>query len=199
MSLNHPINIVRPLSKQPIPPHAKKVFGGVLFDVYQWEQKLFDGSTATFEKLKRHDTVVIYPILNDGKILLTEQSQPGKEKFIGAAGGRVEPGEDILCAAKRELLEETGYTAQEFILWNAQQPASKIEWAVYTFIAKGITKASESNPDAGEKITLKPVTFDELLDVATLDCFVEKEMLSSFFEAKLHPEKKVDLKKLFAP
>ena len=105
------MNIERPKSKQPIPDHAKVVFKGVMFDVYQWEQELFDGSKTTFEKLKRPDTVVTFPILPDGKILLTKQEQSGKEPFIGATGGRVDEGEDILDAAKRELMEETGYEA----------------------------------------------------------------------------------------
>lgn len=39
-------------------------------------------------------------------------------------------------AAKRELLEETGYEASEWFLYDAVQPASKIEWAVYTLKAK---------------------------------------------------------------
>ena len=71
------MEIKRPKSKQPIPDNAKKVFGGVLFDVYQWEQELFDGTKTIFEKLKRPDTVVVFPVLDDGKILLTEQEQPG--------------------------------------------------------------------------------------------------------------------------
>jgi hypothetical protein len=47
------MTIDRPISKQPIPNHARIVFHGQLFDVYQWEQKLFNGKTAIFEKIKR--------------------------------------------------------------------------------------------------------------------------------------------------
>ncbi len=193
------MEIIRPPSKQPIPPHAKCVFRGIMFDVYQWEQEMFDGTKETFEKLKRPDTVVVFPVLPDGRILLTEQEQPGKKPFIGAAGGRVDAGESVLEAAKRELLEETGYEASEFMLWDAQQPVSKVDWAVYTFIAKGVRKVAEMDLDAGEKITLKPVGFDELLDLATGEdtYFAEKEVVIRFFEAKLSPQKKAELKKLF--
>lgn len=193
------MDIKRPKSKQTIPTNAKKVFDGVLFDVYQWEQEMFDGTKTTFEKLKRPDTVVVFPILDDGKILLTEQEQPGKESFVGAAGGRVDDGEDILEAAKRELLEETGYEASEFILWDAQHPTSKIDWVVYTFVAKGLKKVSDQNLDAGEKIVLKPVNLDEFIDIAISKNFVEKEIIPKLYEAKLYPEKMKELKKLFKP
>ncbi len=195
------MEIKRPESKQPLPSDATKVFKGVIFDVYQWEQEMFDGTKATFEKLKRPDTVVVFPVLPDGQILLTKQEQPGKKPFIGATGGRVDEGEDILEAAKRELLEESGYEAEEFILWNAQQPTSKIEWAVYTFIAKGLKKVSELDLDAGEKIQLYPVTFEELVNIATDDheSFYEKEVELEFFKAKLNPEKMTALRKLFEP
>lgn len=193
------MEINRPKSKQPIPNNAKKVFGGVLFDVYQWEQELFDGTKTLFEKLKRPDTVVVFPVLDDGKIILTEQEQPGKEPFIGATGGRVDEGEDILEAAKRELLEESGYEASEFILWDAQHPTSKIDWVVYTFIAKGLKKVADMNLDAGEKINLKLVDLDEFIEIAINKNFVEKEIIPKLYEAKLHSEKKEELKKLFNP
>lgn len=192
------MSIERPKSDQPIPSDAKLVFKGIIFDVYQWEQKLFDGTTATFEKLKRPDTVVVFPVLPDGKILLTEQEQPGKEPFLGATGGRVDEGEDILEAAKRELLEESGYEAEEFILWDAQQPASKVEWAVYFFVAKKLKKIADLNLDGGEKITLKPVTFDEFLEIGTGKRFMEKEIVQHLYEARLNVGKKEELKRLFS-
>lgn len=195
------MKIERPKSKQPIPENAKKVFKGVIFDIYQWEQEMFDGTKAIFEKLKRPDTVVVFPVLPDGKIILTEQEQPGKEPFIGATGGRVDEGEDILSAAKRELLEESGYEAEEFILWDAQHPASKIDWVVYTFIAKGLKKVAEMDLDAGEKIKLFPVTLDELIELVVKKnkAFYEQEVVIKLFKAKYNSDKKKELEELFKP
>lgn len=193
------MNIQRPKSKQPIPEHATKVFQGVLFDVYQWEQEQFDGTKTKFEKIKRSDTVVVFPVLNDGKIILTKQEQPGKESFIGTTGGRVDEGEDILSAAKRELLEESGYEAEEFILWDAKHPTSKIDWVVYTFIAKGLKKVEDQHLDGGEKIELMFVTLDEFIDEGTKKNFSEQEIVPYLYEAKLDKDKKEELKELFKP
>lgn len=60
-----------------IPPHAVRVFKGVIFDVYQWEQMLYDGSTTTFECLKRPDTVIVIPLAGE-MVYYAEQAQPGQ-------------------------------------------------------------------------------------------------------------------------
>ena len=72
--------------KQTIPDNAKKVFTGITYDVYQWEQKMFDGTYSTFEILKRRLGVQVIVVIKD-KILLLKEEQPGKGKFISLVGG----------------------------------------------------------------------------------------------------------------
>lgn len=191
------MKIIRPTSANPLPKHAKKVFEGKIFSVYQWKQKMFDGSFATFEKVKRPDTVIVFPVLGNNKILLTRQKQPNtKEAFMGAAGGRVDPGEEVVDAAQRELLEETGYKAGKYILWKSLQPVLKVEWAVYVFIAKDLKKVADLNLDAGEKIELVEVTFDQFLQIASKKDFYEQEINREAVETVLNKKKKEELKKL---
>lgn len=189
----------RPESRQKMPDDAALVFKGKIFDVYQWQQQMYDGTYQTFEKLKRPDTVVVFGVLGDGSILLTKQEQPGKALFIGAAGGRVEEGEDVEVAAARELLEETGYRAKEMKLWYSEQPVSKIDWAVYIFIAKGLEKVDDQRLDAGEKITLYPVTFEEFIVTALRDELTEREIVKYIYKAKLDKKKLEELRDLFRP
>ena len=188
------VKITPPLSKQPIPPQAKRVFGGIIFDVYQWEQKLFDGTTKTFEKLKRPATVMVLPVIDD-KILLTEQEQPGVQPFIGAIGGIQDKGEGPLETAKRELFEEAGYEARDWKLWQAVQMVDKIDWVAYTFIARGLLQKPMMNPDTGEKITLKWVSFEEFVDLVADERFRDVEIslavLRAYKQNKLEDLRKV--------
>jgi ADP-ribose diphosphatase len=191
--------ILRPQPRQSIPSHAKKVLKGVIFEAWQWEQELPDGSTTTFERILRRDSVVTFPILNDGRIVLTKQEQPRKKLFIAAPGGRINPGEEVLDAAKRELLEEAGIKVQRFILWKAVQPTSEIDWASYVFVAKDISEVADSALDPGEKVELLHVSFDELLEIATQDDFYEMEIQVDVFRTLLDSEKMTELRDLFDP
>lgn len=158
--------MMRPAPQQRRPADARCVFRGKIFDVYQWEQKLFDGTTATFEQLVRPDTVEVVPVLANGNILIVEEEQPGKSPFLSLPGGRIDRGEDPVAAAKRELQEETGYQCASLSLWQAVQPVGKIDWAIFTFIAHGAQKAGEQDLDAGERVTAREVSFDEFLQMA---------------------------------
>lgn len=190
------MKIEKPKSKQPFPENAKLVFKGAIFDVYQWEQELYNGNKAIFEKLKRPDTVLIIPVTEDGKIIMSYQEQPGKAPFTGTIGGRVDEGEDALEAAKRELLEESGYEAREWVVLDAFQPVSKIEWAIYVFIAKGCKKVAEQSLDGGEKIELRLVDFDEFVEIVLDEKFGDMEMRVRFLEAKLELNKMTELRKI---
>ncbi len=145
-----------------IPKEANLVFKGVIFDVYQWDQKLFDGSTATFEVLKRPDTVLVIPTQGD-KILLSFEEQPTYAQKLRLFGGRVESGEDPADAVKRELQEETGLVSSDWELFKAYPFEGKIDWTMYVYIARNCQKVTEPHLDPGEKIEIKEVTFDEFI------------------------------------
>lgn len=148
------------------PENAKRVFHGVIFDVYQWEQKMFDGTTEIFERLERPDSVEVIATTPEGTILIQRQQQPDQEEwFTDVIAGRVESGEDHLEGAKRETLEETGYTSDEWELIDTYSGFSKIVWTMSIFVARNCQKTAEQNLDAGERIEVREVTFDEFIDL----------------------------------
>ncbi|MFH1030235.1 MAG: NUDIX domain-containing protein [bacterium] len=178
-----------------IPKKAKKVFNGILFDVYHWEQKMFDGSFKTFEMLERLPTVDIITIAN-GKIITIIQEQPGRSAYPSLPGGAIEKNENPLEAAKRELLEETGYASSKIKLIDEYFGASKISFHEKVYLAKDCKKISEPNPDCGEKLKLKFLSFDEFLNLSRNNKFVAPWNLKfEMTEALLDRKKKEIFKK----
>lgn len=139
-----------------IPDNAKRAFTGAIFDVYQWPQAMFDGSTKTFEMLRRPDTVQVIVVRGD-EILLVEDEQPGRTPRIHFPGGRADDEDDSwLVAAQRELREETGLVCNDWKLVDVQQPVIKIEWFAPIFVAQNIAQELEQQLDSdGEKITVQ--------------------------------------------
>lgn len=180
-----------------IPKNAKKVFEGVIFDVYQWEQEMFDGTFETFEMLSRVNTIQIIATAGD-KILLAHQSQPTKEDFYSLFGGRAEKGEQPLETAKRELLEESGLRSSDWELLKIYNPMHKIDWEVYLFVARNCKKVAEQKLDTGEKIETIECAFDKFLEIAESDKFWGEEFITDVLRMKQDKKKMEDFKnKLF--
>jgi ADP-ribose pyrophosphatase len=177
----------RPPSRQPIPEHATRVFKGKLFDVYQWEQPLFSGAMATFEKLKRPDTAYVIPVTADGRVVLSEQMQPGSASYVGLIGGRIEEGESPERAARRELREEAGFVTQELVLWEAFQFLPKLEWAIFIFIAKKWTRTTTAF-DGGERVKLLEVSVDQLIRIVSQEKFGDVEVALRILRTAANPE-----------
>lgn len=178
-----------------LPPHAKKVFTGKIFDVYQWEQKLYDGSTATFEALRRPATIQIIPTSKD-KVYLSFEEQPViKNPAYAFLGGRQEEGEDPLACAKRELLEESGLESPDWELYKVYEFGGKIEWPIYLYIARNSKKVEEPHLDPGEKIEVKEVGFEEFMEITTDETFWAQLIVNDFLRMKLDPQKLAEFRK----
>ena len=145
-----------------VPESAELAFTGMIFDVYQWPQLMFDGSEHKFEMLKRPDTVTAICIV-EGKILVLDDEQPHLGARESFPGGRVDlEDETIESAIQREVLEETGYSFNNWRLVKVSQPYRKMEWFVYVWLAWNVGSQAEPQTDPGEKITVKKLGFIEL-------------------------------------
>ncbi len=143
-----------------VPDTAKQVFEGKIFDVYQWPQQLFDGSSHTFEMLKRADTVTAICVVDD-KILVINDEQPHLGSRKSFPGGRVDTTDaSIEAAVEREVREETGYSFKSWRLIKVWQPYRKMEWFVYVLLAWEVTDSQPPQLDAGEKISVQALNFD---------------------------------------
>lgn len=176
-----------------IPPHAQCVFTGIIYDVYQWEQVLFDGSSATFECLKRPDTVVVIPV-QGSQVFYARQEQPNKPPFISLFGGRAEKTEAPLEAAKRELLEETGLSSNDWEQIRCYTAPGKIDWKIYFFVARDCVKTAEQKLDAGEKIEVHSVSIDDFISKIVTDPHFSEHELRHEIMGAFDPFKAAKLK-----
>ncbi len=176
-----------------IPSQAKKVFTGNIFDVYQWEQEMYDGSHQTFEMLKRPATVQVIPVAGH-EIFISHEEQPNKPRYYSLFGGRQEPGEDPLVCARRELMEETGFESNDWELYKEYEFPGKIDWTVYLYIVRDCKKVAEQHLDAGEKIDIKPVSFKTFLDIVTGESYWGQETSNHFLRLMQSPEKLLEFK-----
>lgn len=180
-----------------IPSIAKKVFQGEIFSIFHWEQKMYDGSTATFEALKRPGTIQIIPTA-DEQIYLSYEEQPTKPRTYTLLGGRQEPNEEPLVTAKRELLEEAGFESNDWELLKTYESEGKIEWITYLFVARQCKKITEPRLDPGEKIDVKKVSFDEFLEKVSAEDFWGKIIANDILRIRLDKAKLAQFKeKLF--
>ncbi|MGN0206455.1 MAG: NUDIX hydrolase [Muribaculaceae bacterium] len=107
----------------------------------------------------------------DGKYVMVEQYRHGlQEIFTELVAGIAEPGEQPIDAARRELLEETGYGNGEWRLNMVicANPGSQNN-LTYSFIADGVEKISEQHLDTTEDVEVKLLDESEVIDLISSD------------------------------
>lgn len=151
-------------SRPGLPANAKLVFSGKIFEIWQWEQEMFDGTKQIFEKAWRFPGVEIIATVGD-KIMIGYEDQPHSLNMISLPGGCADQNEDLLAEAKRELLEETGYYSEDWVELFKFIPRSKVIHEMHIFLARNCRKIQDAQLDAGEKVAIKLINFDELINL----------------------------------
>ena len=182
-------------NKSLIPLGAKMVFRGIRYEVWQWEQELYDGSKTTFERIRRSDSVNVVAVVGD-RIIMQKQEQPGwQEPLFTLPGGIADHDHTPLAEAKRELLEETGYISDDWVLWKTHQYFGVI-FTSYILLARNCRKVDNPKLDAGEKIENILITFEEFLQLAEDPKFREYEVTTELLRTRLDHGKESKFKKL---
>jgi ADP-ribose pyrophosphatase len=135
---------------------SKTVFKGLVFDVRRDEIIEPDGLRATREIIAHNGSVVVMPVFPNGDVLLVRQFRyAAGESLWELVAGSKEPGESSLAGARRELLEETGYTAKRYRLLIEVIPTPGfLTETMAIFAAQGLT-AGPARPEADEHIVAR--------------------------------------------
>jgi ADP-ribose pyrophosphatase len=139
------------------------IYNGPVFGIRRDEVIEPSGVRTTREVITHPGSVVVLPVLADGRILLIEQYRHATRQYLWElVAGRMDPGETPKAAAARELIEETGYRAKRFRVFLDVFPTPGfLEERMFILLAEGLT-AGEAEPEEDEKIISRAYNRKEL-------------------------------------
>ncbi len=144
---------------------SRVVYDGGFIEVLKDTVMLPDGSTSTREYVTHPGAVAMLALLDNGNLVMERQYRyPLRREFIEVPAGKIDEGEDILVTAQRELLEETGYEASEWIHLTTAWPCigyadERIEY----FLARGL-KHVGSKLDDGEFLVVFELSLSDAFE-----------------------------------
>ena len=146
---------------------------GRIFNVNRLRVELPDGRQALRDVVRHPGAVAIVALTDDGRICLVRQYRTSLSRVtVEIPAGKLDPGEDPLTCARRELKEETGMEAEQIaFLTTIATSDGFTDELIHIYMATGLTFA-ESDPDADEFINVDLVPLRELID-AVLDGRIE--------------------------
>lgn len=146
---------------------------GRIFNVDRLRVELPDGRVAIRDVVRHPGAVAVVALTGDGRICLVRQYRTALGRVtVEIPAGKLSPGEDPLECAGRELLEETGMSAEKIaFLTTIASSDGFCDELIHIYMATGLT-FSRSDPDADEFINVDLVPLDELID-AVLDGRIE--------------------------
>jgi ADP-ribose pyrophosphatase len=144
---------------------SETVFKGRLMHVKCDRVRLPDGRESTREYIVHPGAVVVIPVFDNGDLLLERQHRyPLHRDFIELPAGKIDPGEDDLTCARRELEEETGYTAAEWRAVTTIYPCiGYSDERLAFYLARGLTEGKHGR-DHDEFLEILRVPFGEAMD-----------------------------------
>jgi ADP-ribose pyrophosphatase len=144
---------------------SETIFKGRVFTLNRDHVREPGGIEATREIIVHPGSVVVLPVLGDGRILMIRQYRhAAAQNLWELVAGHREEHETFLEAAPRELQEETGYTAQRFSKLVEFYPSpGLLSEKMVVFLAEELTKG-KSKQEEDEKISQRAFTLAELED-----------------------------------
>jgi len=142
---------------------SETIYQGPVFGVRRDEVLEPSGIRITREVITHPGSVVVLPVLPDGRILLIRQYRHATRQYLWElVAGRMEAGESPRRAAARELIEETGYRARRFRVFLDVFPTPGfLEERMYILLAQELT-GGDARPEVDEKITPRAFTPSQL-------------------------------------
>lgn len=158
------------------------VYDGSFIKVRRDHAAMPDGQVHTREYIVHPGAVAVLALLDNGKLIMERQFRYApRREFVEIPAGKIDPGEDILVCAKRELLEETGYVAKEWTHLTTAWPAigyanERIEY----YLARGLAHEGRQLDD-GEFLEVFELSVDEAVEWVRLGKINDSKTIVGLF------------------
>ena len=145
---------------------SELVYTGDYLKVYRDTVSLPNGASSYREYLKHPGAVMIIPVFDNGDVLVERQYRyPMRQVFVEFPAGKKDAGEAPLETAQRELLEETGYTAQNYThVTDIHNALAYCDEVIHFYIAEDLHDSGQQKLDDNEFVQVMRVPLVELMN-----------------------------------
>jgi ADP-ribose pyrophosphatase len=145
---------------------SETIASGGMLQVKRDQVLLPNGNQGQREYIIHPGAVLVVPILPNGNVILEKQFRyPLHQVFIELPAGKIDAGEDILITGQRELLEETGYTASDWVKLGHQHPCiGYSNEVIHMYLARGLS-AGDHARDEDESLLVFDASFADCLEM----------------------------------
>jgi ADP-ribose pyrophosphatase len=144
---------------------GEDIYGGIFLNMKRDQVSLPNGNQAVREYLTHPGAVAILAILDDGRVVLERQYRyPIAKACLEIPAGKLDPKENHLVCAQRELAEETGYTAQKWSFIRRIHPVISYSTEfIDIYLAEGLV-SGKSHLDEEEFLDVFAAPLEQLLE-----------------------------------
>jgi len=172
------------MSKKPDTLRRQMVASSRLFRVESLGLRFSNGVEVEYERLVSSGggAVLVVPMLDDDTVLLIREYAAGTERYeLGLPKGRVEPGEDPLVAADRELQEEAGYGARRLShVRHVSLAPAYMQHRTQIILAEDLYPQRQQG-DEPEPIEVVPWRLSRLSELVIHEDFSEARSMAALF------------------
>lgn len=163
---------------------------GKMLTVRYDEARLPNGVISGREYVIHPGAVVVIALTQEGEVVLERQFRyPLKQVFIELPAGKIDPDEPVLTTGQRELLEETGYTAQAWVKLGVQHPCiGYSNEVIHIYLATGLSSGEHAR-DIDEAMDVFVWPFEQVMQAIEAGEITDSKTMSAMMLAERYLRK----------